>query len=691
MNTPKQFTLDFSNRVIEHLGIKLYQNKPTNVVAEYLSNAWDADAKNVDIDIKAGVGSKSIIITDNGRGMTREELTDHFLVIGRNRRNQPDEKSQGGRGLMGRKGIGKLAGFGIANTLEVLSIPNPTIREDAAAKMYWLRFSLTDITKNHGTGGSYHPEVIADGADLGELDALIVKNGGGESFASFVANAKAGKGGVCIRLNDITIKRELKTEMLLSALGRRFTVTMTKADFVVRVNATEVSPKIAFPAFQEFKIGDQNAPIKDSISINGKQRDISYWVRFVNLEDQDWPIENAGIGIYSHGKIAQDRPFFFDVKGKEIHSRYMYGVIEADWLDELPDDVVSTDRRSIDWSTDDTEAFHNWGAAKIPAWLDGYRKWRESLPRTEIKKKIRTLNQNLSAQEEDALADLLSEVFTDLGNNEDAKNKTTEKITSAWTHAPTRKLTQSIWKEVFAKGDRSSKDFGNLMEQLRKSMVPESMGLAVTMAQRIHAITSLHRMIVEEKTETHLQRLIEKFPWLLDPEHEFLTANQSIRTLAEEKYKSTTHVGAELLDADGKRRPDFVFLSDPGQQLEFVIYELKGPECGKTLQPDEFDQLQDYIRIVSRLYPDKEVRGILVGHDYGGVKKESDTRIRVRRWADVLQQARHSHVSYLEALLRIAEPEADDTRLKQIADFGGKETLELLKRYQENEVLPKEI
>lgn len=33
----KPFKLEFSNRVIEHLGIKLYQNKPTNVVAEYAS------------------------------------------------------------------------------------------------------------------------------------------------------------------------------------------------------------------------------------------------------------------------------------------------------------------------------------------------------------------------------------------------------------------------------------------------------------------------------------------------------------------------------------------------------------------------------------------------------------------------------------------------------------------------------
>ncbi len=39
--------LRFSHNIIEHLGLKLYQNRPTNVVAELVSNSWDAGASNV--------------------------------------------------------------------------------------------------------------------------------------------------------------------------------------------------------------------------------------------------------------------------------------------------------------------------------------------------------------------------------------------------------------------------------------------------------------------------------------------------------------------------------------------------------------------------------------------------------------------------------------------------------------------
>jgi hypothetical protein len=689
----KSFKLDFSNRIIEHLGVKLYQNKPTNVIAEFLSNAWDADSENVNIDLKAGSdGTQCILITDDGLGMSRDELTDNFLIIGRNRRTSPTEKSARGRGYMGRKGIGKLAGFGIANIVDILSAPNSKRRGDASNPVvFWLRFSLRDIIKQHGNSGSYLPEVLADGVSITDLAPIIEKNGNGETFDSFIKNATTGSGGVCIRLSETTIKRCINPQTLLHSMGRRFTVTMLRPDFNVRINSMSITPEAALPPLQDFSIGSRENPITELIDINGTSREVKYWISFVKLQDSDWSIENAGIGIYSHGKIAQDRPFFFEVKGKEILSRYMYGVIEADWLDELPYDVVSTDRRSIDWSTDETLKFHEWGANKITVWLSSYKKWRDNLPKIEIIDKIRKQNTKLTAKEEEALAELLSEVFTDLGNNEEAKNKTAEKITSAWTHAPTRQLTQNIWKKVFS-GDLVTPDvFTNLVEELRISLVPEAMGLAVTMAQRIAAITALNQKISSDKTETHLQRLIEQFPWLIDPKNEFLTANQTIRTLVNTKHKPDAERGQWSLSAsDGNLKPDFVFLSDPGSQIEIVVYELKGPECQKTLQPVEYEQLNQYLNIIKGVHTNTKIRGVLIGHETGGFE-EYDKRITVRKWADVLLDARLLHVSYLEALLRASEPDANDTRMKQISDFGGKETKELLSRYSNSISYSKEI
>lgn len=688
--TAKTFKLEFSNRVIEHLGIKLYQNKPTNVVAEFLSNSWDADATKVFIDLKTGVDQKPcIVITDNGRGMTRSELTDEFLIIGRNRRSSPNEKTAGGRSPMGRKGIGKLAGFGIASVVDVLSIPNPTVRkEDSKSKpvVYWLRFHLSGLLDASKAISSsvYEPEVIADGIDIDALEKILEQVEDKAVYSQLIENAKDGGGGVCIYLSKTSLKKAMNIDQLLQSMGRRFTVSMLRVDFEVRVNGKKITPEDALPPLHSFGFGDWGKPEIENIQICGESKEIRYWVRFVNLPGSDWSIEQAGIGIYAHGKIAQDRPFFFDLKGKEIMSRYIYGVIEADWLDELPVDVVSTDRRSIDWDTEQTAAFHAWGQSKTSQWIEEFRKWRAQQPKDEIIKRIRELSgTRLSGAEEEALAELLNEVLPSLADDEETKNKATRSFAEAWTHAPTRILTQSLWKKVFASMDSDSAVFAELVENLRKSMVPEAMGLAVTMAQRIAAITVMRKMIDNNKTETHLQRLIESFPWLLGPQWEKLSANENIRTLckAAEKFGVPPDPSVPAQSEDSLK-PDFVFLSDPGEEKEFIVFELKGPESGKTLTPAEYHQLAGYINTIRSKFPSPNIRvsGVLVGAEKGGIYAYHNDII-VRTWSEVLLDARHLHVSYLKALLIASNPDANDLRMQQIADFGGKETVDLLERF----------
>ncbi len=686
----KPFRLEFSNRVIEHLGIKLYQNKPTNVVAEFLSNCWDADATEVHVTLKAhgSDGHPLIVITDNGRGMTRDELTDEFLVIGRNRRSAPNTPTSGGRPLMGRKGIGKLAGFGIAGTVDILSTPNPKVRNETTvepARFYWLRFTLSELVKaSSALHVAYEPEVIADGVTEAEIASLIEGSGYKTEYEHFLANVASGLGGVCVHLRNTTLKKAMNVDVLLQAMGRRFTVSMLRPDFVVKINGKTITPEHALPPLHPFGFGNWDAPIEEHLSIGGVDHKLRYWIKFVNLDGLDWSIENAGVGIYAHGKIAQDRPFFFDVKGKEIWSRYVYGVIEADWIDELPTDVVSTDRRSIDWDTDETTVFHDWGNSKLSYWLDEFRKWRAKQPKKDIVDRIRavTPGTSLSGTEEEALAELLGEVLPALGNDEEAKNRTTKSFTDAWTHGPTRLLTKSLWDRVFSSMNAEASVFAELVEGLRKSMVPEAMGLAVTMAQRIAAITAMRRLIEEEKTETHLQRLIETFPWLLGPKWERVTANQNIRTLVTKRHKPDESLGEWALTSEKmKLKPDFVFLSDPGEREQFIVFELKGPESGKTLQPEEYEQLHTYLKIIKSVYasPNIKVHGVLVGHEKGGFA-ETDNRIEVKTWAEVLGEARALHVEYLNALLVASQPGPTDVRLRQIADFGGPETMELLAR-----------
>ena len=139
---------------------------------------------------------------------------------------------------------------------------------------------------------------------------------------------------------------QLARGQLIDSLGTRFTVTL-QGGFTVTVNGVVASTVNALPEF-ELRIPEvgYTTEMVDA-------REVKSWVGFV--KSASWPQDQAGVGVYSHGKIAQDRPFTFGVKGKEIFTRYMFGVVEADWLDEFGTDLISTDRTSVNWDALETE------------------------------------------------------------------------------------------------------------------------------------------------------------------------------------------------------------------------------------------------------------------------------------------------------------------------------------------------
>ena len=113
-----RYGMSISLSVLDHLGLNLYSNTPA-VISEVIANAWDADATRVDVTYDTT--ANTITVTDNGHGMDLDDINNRYLFVGYRRR---DPKAQGpltalGRKPMGRKGIGKLSLFSIANTITV--------------------------------------------------------------------------------------------------------------------------------------------------------------------------------------------------------------------------------------------------------------------------------------------------------------------------------------------------------------------------------------------------------------------------------------------------------------------------------------------------------------------------------------------------------------------------------------------
>lgn len=662
--------LEFDHNVIEHLGIRLYQNKIINVLAELVANAWDADATRFSVDIFSDSGP-TIAVSDNGRGMNFEDIRTKYLVIGKKKRKNPKDLSTGGRAPMGRKGIGKLAPFGVARQVDVLTVQDGLLN--------WFTLKLDDLLMAAPGHQRYKPIFLAKNQPV-KTFSKPESIGLGEAIDKFLSeiNQKDISGTLILMSHLIVNKLILSTE-IVHGLVDKFTVVLARPDFVGTVNGQKIDPADALPEF-EFRIPVKEQPYSTEI-VSG--REVKFWAGFVG--SAAWSSDQAGVGVYVHGKIGQDRPFLFGAKGKEIFQRYLYAVVEADWLDELDHDLVSTDRTSINWADPDAAVLKEWGAKKVGSWLDEYSRFRASRHLQEVKdvasdRRAANLIPSFSKAENEVIDKLVSDATERLGKGaeaEDARNQLLDAVSKAWINLPSRELVTDLWKKLSSSPDAGA--FGAVVGRLQQHSVPEAMGLAMTFAQRAYALSVLTELI-HKKSETNLQILIEDFPWILQPRGDLLTANRQLKTTVEKSAdalsdKDPSRAGRVIQGMSDIERADFVFLTDPAQK-QIMIVEIKAP--GLELNQSHRRQLADYIDFVSSFHGSAKVEGLLVGTMPTPPIDPHDNRITAKGWDALLVECRAAYIQLLAAMLERADPDPDDARLQLVEQFGGNAVWELL-------------
>lgn len=691
--------LRYSHNVIEHLGIKLYQNKPTNVLAELVANSWDAYARNCRIEI--GEGNAFISVSDDGFGMTYNELINNYLIIGLSKTGQGDNRTlidkkydriknnpEGypDRKPMGRKGIGKLAPFGVAKLIDVITVSRENGQN--SSMVTWVQLDLDGITIQNGNAENkeYRPNVIIknmpyDGSALinkfnDEKNLNVIKE-----YKNIIKNfeEKTEISGTIVIMGKLTIRKSLSVDNITESVGRRLLATIEREDFNVYVkdviSEKTVCLENALPKFM-LRIPDKGKTIEH---VGGKE--VSYWVGFV--EKADWPQDQAGVGVYAHGKIAQARPFTFGSKGREIFTRYMFGVVEADWIDELEKiDFISTDRSSLDWEMEELKPLNYWGEAKVLEWT---KKYKENKPPKDKKEIKRLLNKSsvgkLTESEEDSITELMTEIFPSISKDEDTRIEVLNAVSNAWTHEPMRKVIKILWESL--QKEDIGKRFSDTVSKLNDYLIPESLSLAVTFSQRTYGLSLLYDMVHNAK-ETDMQKLIETFPWILGSNLELLSADKSLLRVEENAEKSGFLARRKKIEpsergATDNQRPDFVFLTSGGCK-PMVVVELKNPQEDLTIE--NRTQIIDYLTWLEERYDNGEITGLLIGKNPNNMEPQ-DKRLSIKSWTEILTESRSGHLTLLASMIRNADP--SDKRLADIKLFGGSETWELLNKMSEHD------
>jgi hypothetical protein len=664
----EELVLRYSHNIVEHLGLKLYQNQPTRVIAELVSNAWDADAdeNHIVLNMEEDPTKRWVAVYDNGHGMTRPQLTTNYLVIGHPKRAKPNQTSPLGRALMGRKGIGKLAAFGIARYVDVVT----AAKDSGGIRAHWLRFDRNALLGKGEEDHIYRPLVIADGIEVEDLPLENDVTGQVHAWRDLVTK---GEGvGTAIVMSELSLSRAISESQLRGSVGSRFTVAASGKMQII-VNGEVVTNENSLPKF-EFRIPEEGS----TLCALSDGREIKYWIGFV--ESASWPQDQAGIGVYAHGKIAQDRPFVFGLKGREIYTRYMFGVVEADWLDELDKDIISTDRTSVNWEIDEVAALHDKGQALTRDAIAKFAKWRETKDRDEaadVYSRVRARGVKVTPAEESEIIGLAAMIAPSFGKGrDDAKEKMVGALADAWVQKPMRQLVKDLWTSFSANEDAPPEAFTNVIERLSAHSVPESLNLSVVFAQRAFALTRLQDYVLHG-SETDLQRLIERFPWIIEPDTAVLTANKTLKAAVGKAVglgQIPSGRRVEVAGVSDNKKPDFVFLSSP-KETHIVVVELKNPQEDLTI--DNRAQLHDYMTWMEAHYVDARIRGYLVGRSSG--LKSYDTRVSIVPWTEVLARARDRNLELLSAMLLMSGA-TDDARAVAAIDLGGAEAEALLER-----------
>lgn len=385
--------LKFEPRTIEHLGVRMYSQLPP-ALAELVSNGYDADAERVTVELEQeGSQPVAIKVTDDGHGMSFEDLRKKFLVIGRNRRDEEEggdhPSTKFGRLATGKKGLGKLALFGIAGEITV------TTRKDG--KENSISLSWEEIMASEGT---YTPDVQV-------RDATTTAPAGTE-----------------ILLTNLKRRSPFDPEGLAKGLARIF---YFDDDFHLTVKGP----------------GDFCEEINNSSKYETVEREFTWTLADLDVDTEAYeglrgeiitslkplPPQSGlrGITIYSRGKLVNAPEFFTNSISSNFY-QYTTGYIIADFIDGLKEDVISTGRQALDWEHPKMEEFRPFARQIVSKANAAWRKKRKEKKKKRVQETTgvdpETWTNTMPAEAKESLEAILS----DLTEDEAVEEATTAKV-----------------------------------------------------------------------------------------------------------------------------------------------------------------------------------------------------------------------------------------------------------------------
>lgn len=529
------------------------------------------------------------------------------------------------RKVTGRKGIGKLAVFGVAEEICIKSVKNGFKNE--------LKLSLPNIKQCENN-------TQVNDLTIYEPETICVNE-----------KAEDEENGTTITLEKIKRRSGFKIDDIVKSISKRF--VFDDDDFIINFQYNNEDKAVinkntkweVFNGQFEWNFPDEkndDYEYRNADRITGK----------IITAEKPLDESSRGITLFARGKLV-NRNEFYGIKITTSNAyNYMTGFLNVDFIDDYADDLINTSRDGLVWENDALEGLRNWLQCQIKniekQWRnkrievrlkeyqiqnDGrdYKKWTESLPHHEKKlasKIIDTiiLDENIP---EDVTKVLLSYVensfqyttFKDFASELDELSFNSPEITT--------KLLQLFkdWESI------ESKEFYKLC------------------IGRIETIKKLEKLINENAREVpEIHTFLKEYPWLMEPRIKDFNDEVTYTKLLRENFVEDENI----LDED--KRIDFYCKSFDNN---IYIYELKRPNTTAKLK--ELTQLTQYKSFVKKhcgnesrsyqnIYCYLLCKGVSVqasgAEEMAEALKQQD--IYVRTYHEILGQAYNYHKEFID-------------------------------------------
>jgi hypothetical protein len=572
-----EMTVDLN--VLDHLGINLYSNIAA-VLTEAVANAWDADADTV--AIRVDPHHEWIEIEDDGVGMDVADLNGKYLRVGYRRRDEDPTHGSvtaKGRKVMGRKGLGKLSLFSIAEVIEVQSAKD--------GKTSGFRMTVQGIHDAVKAKQKYHPDPL-------EPSELTITKG------------------TKIVLREIKRQRlGVGVAALRKRLSRRFSIIGQKHGFEITIDGKPITaadrgdlPKAQFlwtfegeepePSTVAHVLEREKLPAR--FSSWDPSWKVSGWIGTAakpkDLDDEEAGNLN-GLVVFARGRLFHENVLDRLNDGR-LYTKYLTGQIEADFLDvdDRPD-IATSDRQRIQ---EDDLRYVELIKFLRSSMTQVEKRWNEWRRKHEVKKAkeespgLKAWLDSLGEGHRQSAETLISKLGALPVDDEEDRKLLYRHGVLAFERMKLRGSTEalaanldSVDKLLTILADRDALE-ASLYRDIVKS--------------RLEAIKGLQDLVDDDAKERALQSYLFDHLWLLDPSWERATGSE----IMESRLVEEGVIVEDLTEKERLGRVDIKYRTMAGKH---VIVELK-----KARRKMKLLELQEQ----GQTYVDK-VRKVLVAQN----------------------------------------------------------------------------